>query len=260
MGDPGLFGPDTVTWRVHASPAMLIGGLRALLVQALHPLAMAGVDQHSDYKDDPWGRLRRTTGYVLTTTFADTPTALQAGAVVRAVHERVRGIDAVTGRTYRADDPELLAWVHNVEVHSFLLAYRRYGGSLPGGEADRYVAEMRRVATLVGLAETDVPGTVADLRAYLRGVDGLAVTPAAREGMRVVLNPPMPLPLKPLWAIPGAAAVGLLPRRLRALYGIPYVAPADAAVRVAVAVLFRALGVVSPGAPQVREARARVAA
>src|SRR4051794_41750528 len=96
-GDPGLFGPDSVTWRVHAAPSMLVGGLRALLVQALQPLAMAGVDQHSDYHDDPWGRLRRTTEYVLTTTYGDTATAEHAGAVVRAVHRHVRGVDVFTG-------------------------------------------------------------------------------------------------------------------------------------------------------------------
>src|SRR5256885_8630678 len=113
-GDPGLFGPDSVTWRVHAAPSMLIGGLRALLVQALHPLAMAGVHQHSDYRDNPWGRLRRTSEYVLITTYGDTETAARAGAVVRAVHRRISGVDPVTGRAYRADDPELLAWIHNL--------------------------------------------------------------------------------------------------------------------------------------------------
>ncbi|HKN48693.1 MAG TPA: oxygenase MpaB family protein, partial [Actinomycetota bacterium] len=186
-GDPGLFGPDSVAWRVHAAPSMLIGGLRALLVQALHPLAMAGVHQHSDYRDNPWGRLRRTSEYVLATTYGDTATAERAGAVVQAVHRRVTGIDPVTGRTYRADDPELLAWVHNVEVHSFLAAYRRYGGSLPAAEADQYVREMTSAAELVGLGASDVPATLADLRAYLAGVDGLAVTPWAKDAMGLVL-------------------------------------------------------------------------
>src|SRR4051812_40745704 len=255
-GDPGLFGPDSVTWRVHAAPSMLVGGLRALLIQALHPLAMAGVDQHSDYRDDPWGRLRRTTEYVLATTFGDTDTALAAGATVRAVHRHVRGVDPHTGRSYQADDPELLAWVHNVEVHSFLTAYRRFGGSLPTADADRYVAEMVRAAELVGLPATTVPANVADLRDYLQGVEGLVATPTARRAMRTVLTPPMPLPLRPLWAIPGAAAVALLPRRVRSLYGIPVVPPADSAVRLAAAGLFRTLGVLSPGAPQVRAAHA----
>ena len=258
QGDPGLFGPDSVTWRVHAAPSMLVGGLRALLVQALHPLAMAAVHQHSDYRDDPWGRLRRTATYVATTTFGSTEQAEAAGAQVRRVHRYIRGTDPVTGRAYSAEDPDLLLWVHCVEVHSFLTAYRRYGGSLSDADADRYLVEMTRAAALVGLGAGAVPVTVADLREWLQDVDGLAVTPEARRAMRLVLAPPMPLPLRPLWAIPGVAALALLPRRLRAMYGIPTVPPADAAVRVAAGGLFRALGFVSPGAPQVRAARARV--
>src|SRR5205823_9741871 len=182
--DLGLFGPDSVTWRIHADPSMLIGGIRALLVQALHPLAMAGVAQHSDYQDDPWGRLQRTVDYVVTTTFADRPTALAAGDRVRAVHSRVRGIDPVTRRPYRADDPELLVWVHAVEVHSFLAAYRRYGGRLTDEEADRYVTEQVRTAALVGLEGDIVPASLAALRAYLQGVEGLRASTYSRAAAK----------------------------------------------------------------------------
>jgi uncharacterized protein (DUF2236 family) len=260
-GDPGLFGPDSVTWRIHAHPAMLVGGLRALLIQALHPLAMAGVHEHSDYRSDQWGRFRRTTEYVVTTTFGDTASAEAAGALVRRVHRHVRGTDPVTGRPYSADDPELLAWVHNVEVHSFLYAYRRYAGRLDDVDADRYVGEMTRAAALVGLDAARVPSTVAGLRGYFRDVEGeLVCSRIAKSAAVAVLNPPMLLPLKGLWAIPAAAALGLVPRRFRAMYRIPAVPPADAAVQVGAAALFRALGVVLPGSPQVREARARVAA
>lgn len=260
-GDPGLFGPESVTWRIHAHPAMLVGGLRALLIQALHPLAMAGVHEHSDYRTDQWGRFRRTTEYVVTTTFGDTASAEAAGALVRRVHRHVRGTDPVTGRAYTADDPALLTWVHNVEVHSFLLAYRRYGGRLSAVDADRYVAEMTRAAALVGLHPSAVASTVDVLRAYFRDVEPeLVSSPIARAAAMAVLNPPMPLPLKALWAIPAAAALGLVPRRFRALYAIPVLPPADAAVQLGAAALFRALGVVLPGSPQVRDARARVAA
>jgi uncharacterized protein (DUF2236 family) len=260
-GDPGLFGPESVTWRVHAHPSMLVGGLRALLIQALHPLAMAGVHEHSDYRRDQWGRFRRTTEYVVTTTFGDTAAADQAGALVRRVHRHVRGTDPVTGQPYSADDPALLAWVHNVEVHSFLSAYRRYGGRLAHADADRYVDEMTRAAGLVGLDTGAVPHSLDGLRDYFRDVEGdLVCSPIAKTAAFAVLNPPMPLPLKPLWGIPAAAALGLVPRRFRAMYGIPSAPPADAAVRVGAAALFRALGVVLPGSPQVREARARVAA
>src|SRR5947209_16590540 len=114
--DPGLFTPDSVTWRIHADPSMGLGGLRALYLQALHPLAMAGVEQHSDYRADPWGRLQRTADYVMTTTYGTAEEAVQAGRVVQAIHKRVRGTDPVTGKTYSAEDPDLLVWVHAVEV------------------------------------------------------------------------------------------------------------------------------------------------
>lgn len=260
--DVGLFGPGSVTWRVHADPSMLIGGMRALLVQALHPLAMAGVDQHSDFRADPWSRLQRTGDYVVVTTFGSTADAKAAGAAVQAIHTRVFGTDPVTGLEYRADDPELLLWVHAAEIHSFLVAYRRYGGALSDADADRYVDETRRLAELVGLPRADVPSTVADLRDYLRGVDALRVTAGARETLRLVVTPPLPLalrPLTPISMIPGAAAVGLLPRRLRAMYGVPSVPPADAAVRVAALLLSRAMRLVLPGHPVVREALARAA-
>lgn len=258
-GDVGLFGPDSVTWRIHRDPSMLLGGLRSLMIQALHPLAIAGVAEHSDVRADPWGRLRRTAEYVTTTTFGDTAAAEAAGAQVRAVHAWVRGVDPHTGREYRADDPELLAWVHNVEVHSFLTGFRRYGGRLTDVDAGRYVAEMVRAAELVGLSADAVPSTLADLRAVLVAAP-LEVSPAAREGLRLVLAPPMPLAVRPLWAIPAAAAVAMLPRKVRAAYGLPWFPPADHAVRISVAALVRAMNLVLPESPAVREARARLAA
>ena len=255
--DTGLFGPGSVTWRVHGDPAMLIGGLRAILVQALNPLAMAGVDQHSDYRVDFWGRLQRTFEYVLTTTFGDTEAATRAGAAVRLIHGRVRGTDPHTGREYRADDPELLAWVHNVEVHSFLTAYRAYAGRLPDTDADRYVAEMVAAAELVGLAPAAVPHDVAHLRAALRAAP-LDLSPAARQGLRVVLAPPMPLALRPLWAIPMAATVAILPRAVRRAYRLPWVPVAGTAVRPAVFSLLRAMNLARPGPPQRIEAERRL--
>ena len=257
----GVFEPDSVTWRVHADPSMLIGGMRALLVQALHPLAMAGVEQHSDYRADPWGRLRNTVEYVMTTTYGTVEEAEHAGRVVQAIHKRVRGTDPVTGKTYSAEDPDLLVWVHAVEVHSFLMAYRRYGaGRCTNEDADRYLAEQVRTATLVGLDPAIVPGSLAELRDYFQSVDDeLRPSPYSRDAAKVVLNPPLPLPLaiaKPIAWIPGAAAAGLMPRRLRAMHGIPWVPPADAAVRVAATVLTRAMGVL-PDPPHVRAAKAR---
>ncbi|MFN2489067.1 MAG: oxygenase MpaB family protein [Actinomycetota bacterium] len=255
--DFGLFGPDTVTWRIHQDPSMLIGGLRALLIQALNPLAMAAVDQHSDFRGDPWGRLRRTSEFVTTSIFGDTPSALAAGRRVRAIHRRVSGVDPITGRAYRADDPELLLWVHSVEVHSFLTAYRRYGGRLSDDDADLYVSEMVRAAELVGLHPQDVPRTLVELRSYLRGITNLCVTPAAREGLRLLLNPPGPLPGRLAWTVPATAVVSILPRRVRDLYGLPWFEPAEPVVRLGVATLCRTLRILFPPPEPVRRALAR---
>src|SRR5205814_5040882 len=138
-----------------------------LLVQSLHPLAMAGVEQHSDYRADPWGRLQRTVEYVMTTTYGTVEEAEQAGRMVQAIHKRVNGTDPVTGKMYSAEDPQLLVWVHAVEVHSFLAAYRRYGNRpCSDDDADRYLAEQVRAATLVGLDPALVPASVDGLRAY----------------------------------------------------------------------------------------------
>lgn len=251
--DIGLFGPGSVTWRIHADPAALIGGLRALLVQALNPPAMAAME-HSDFRHDPWGRLRRTSGYLVDTVFGTRAEAERAAVRVRAVHKRVRGVDPVTGRSYRADDPDLLLWVHAVEVDSFLAAYRAYAGPVSDADADRYVAEMVRAAELVGLPAASVPDTVASLRSYLDSFRGVALTPAARQGMRFVLSPPMPLAYRPLWTIPAVAAVAILPPKARDLYGLPWPPPATPVVRLAVWGLLRVLNVTRTPPPPVRRA------
>src|SRR4051812_11408812 len=168
----GMFDPESVTWRLHADPSMLIGGMRALLVQALHPLAMAGGGQHSDYRADPWGGLRNTVEYVMTTTYGNAEEAETARRIVQAVHKRGKGTDPVTGKIYSAEDPELLVWVHTVEVHSFLTAYRRYGSRpCSDRDADRYLAEQVDTATLVGLDPSLVPASVSDVREYFDSVD-----------------------------------------------------------------------------------------
>src|ERR687896_1032504 len=109
-GDEGLYGPKSVTWRIHSDPCMLIGGMRALLMQALHPLTIAAVAQHSSYREDPWQRLLGTTHFIMATTFGDTEAAHAAIEKVKAIHEHVTGVDDFTGLPYRADDPELLLW------------------------------------------------------------------------------------------------------------------------------------------------------
>jgi uncharacterized protein (DUF2236 family) len=258
MTDSGVFGPDSVAWRLHADPVMLVGGLRALLVQALEPRAMAAVDQHSLFREDPWGRLERTTSFVMKTTYGDTAAAEAAAARVRSVHTRIHGIDPVTGRSYRGNEPELLLWIHAVEVDSFLLAYRTYAGHLSRADGDRYVAEMGRVAEMVELPSSMVPRSEGDLRDYLRSVRGLQVTPAARDGLRVILFPPMHLAYRPLWAIPTTAAVAILPRYARRMYRLPWLPGAGLPLRAGVYALSRALNAVKPLPPVVREAQERI--
>jgi len=151
--DPGLFGPTSPVWRVHGDAAMLIGGLRALLLQTLHPLAMAGVSDHSDYREDPWGRLHRTGRFVGATTFGKTAVAERQIAVVRRIHDRVTGT-APDGRPYSANDPHLLLWVHVTEVDSFLAAFDRHGyGKLTDAERDGYVDGMAQIARRLGSEE-----------------------------------------------------------------------------------------------------------
>src|SRR3712207_6563824 len=169
--DHGLFGPDSVAWRVVGSPVSLVGGLRSLIIQSLHPLAMAGVAQHSDYRHRALDRLRRTARYVAATTFGDTATALAAAEHVKRRHRKVRGVDPVTGRPYSAADPETALWVHVVEWHSFLAAYRAYDGRrLSPEDQDRYLAEGARVAELLGVPRDSVPASVAETREYFEAV------------------------------------------------------------------------------------------
>lgn len=208
--DFGLFGPGSAIWRVHGDLSMLIGGLRALLLQTLHPLAMAGVADHSDYRHDPWGRLHRTGRFVGSTTFGNTPTAERSIEAVKRIHRRVRGT-APDGRSYRADDPRLLLWVHLTEVDSFLAAYRRYGeGRLTDAEADEYIAQMAEVGRRLGVE--DPPTDRAALAACIDGFrPELGVTGQARDAVRFLLVPPVPFLARGAYGVIAAAAIGSLP-------------------------------------------------
>jgi len=156
--DDGLFGPRSVVWRINRDRVFPLAGMRSLMLQALHPLAMAGVAQHSTWKDDPFGRLAATSSYLVTTTYGDTESALAAAAWVRKVHTRVRGTDPATGLPYSAEDPDLLLWVHAGMVESIVTVVQRYGRPLEPADADRYVAEMVRFAEIVGVpARTSRP-------------------------------------------------------------------------------------------------------
>ena len=237
--EDGLLGPESVAWRVIGHPVSIVGGLRSLILQALHPLAMAGVAQHSDYRKRPLERLRRTSHYVAATTFGDRATAEAAAARVRRIHRRVRGIDPVTGNAYSADDPDTQLWVHCVEWHSFLAAYRAYATSrLSREEENRYIAEGAPIAALLGVPEASVPKTVEEMRAYFADVrPQLCVSDSTRDAIGFVLNPPLTrelialqLPLR----ITAAAALAIVPHDLRRLAGIAQPRIVDGLLRAAV--------------------------
>jgi uncharacterized protein (DUF2236 family) len=252
--DPGLFGPDSITWRVHGHRSMLVGGLRALLVQALHPLAMAGVAEHSNYRSDPLGRLARTGRYVATTTYGTTAAAERSIADVRAVHGRVHGI-ADDGRAYDARDPALLSWVHNVEVESFLVAYRTYGGGLEDAEADRYVQEMRVLGARLGA--DDLPMTAAGLREWIASHREVRASAAAHDAVRFLMLPPLPIVMLPTYAVIAAGAVELLSLRQRMLLRLPALPGVETiAVRPAAGTLLGVLGWALGPPPPVAEWRA----
>ena len=227
---PRWFAEDRPIRRVHADAAMFVGGLRALLLQSLHPLAMAAVSGHSGFKSDPWGRLQRTSHYLAVTTFGTATDAEAMIGRVQAIHRRVTGT-APDGRPYSAADPHLLRWVHLAEVDSFLLAHQRYGERpLEPADRDGYVADMARVASALGVPRP--PTTEAELRRQLAGYrPELAGTPAARDAARfMLLQPPLPLPVRPAYAVLAAAAVGSLPRWARWPLRLPYLPVAEATV------------------------------
>ncbi|MEU5755523.1 oxygenase MpaB family protein [Streptomyces sp. NPDC047829] len=229
-GDPGLFGPDSVTWQAHGDPMMWIGGIRALYLQALHPRAVRGVMQNSDFRRDAWGRLMRTASFVGTTTYGTTDAAERAGARVRKIHRRLGATDPATGERYGVDEPALLLWVHCAEIGSYLHVLRRSGFPLTDAHADRYLAEHRHSARLVGLDPATVPGSRAELSAYFARVrPELAAGPEAHEVDDFLLRPPTHPLLVParelLWRRVAHLAYDSLPPYAHELYGRPAPAP-----------------------------------
>ncbi len=227
---PRWFGEDRPIRRVHADASMFVGGLRALLLQSLHPLAMAGVAEHSDYRGDPWGRLQRTSTFLAVTTFGPAAEAQRAVDRVRGIHQRVHGI-APDGRPYRASDPHLLEWVHVAEVDSFLMAHQLYGAApLDQSGRDGYVADTARVARALGVP--DPPLTEKQLRERIEGFrPELSGTPAAREAARfLLLTPPLPIAARAPYGLLAATSVSMLPAWARMPLLLPYFPPVEATV------------------------------
>ncbi len=217
---PRWFAPDSPICRVHADAAMYVGGLRALLLQSLHPVAMTAVAEHSSYRTELWGRVASTSRFISVTTFGTAEDAERAVARVREVHSQIRGRTA-DGTPYRADDPHLLQWVHAAEIDSFLTAYRRFGrGRLSTAQADEYVAQAGTVALRLGAEH--VPTTVRELGEVIEGFrPELAGSPQAREAVRHLLTAPLSWTARVPYTTLCAVGIASLPLWARRMLGAP---------------------------------------
>lgn len=235
--DDGLFGPDSVTWRVHLEPVLWVAGMRALLLQSLHPRVMRGTYQNSALFDPKkaWPRFQRTVQFVGTRTFGSTAEIEAAARRVRRLHASLRGHDPDTGTDFRLDLPDNLLWVHACEIDSYVDVARR-AGVLDDADADAYVAESVRAAEVVGLDPATVPSSRAQLAAYLDRVrPGLRLTEEARLGVGGLLRPQPEAPAAAAVALSTIAglAFGTLPRWARRLYGLPGLPTTDAVTSLA---------------------------
>ena len=253
-GDDGWFGPGSTIWAVHADAATLVGGIRALLVQAMHPTVLAGFDQHSDYREDPETRLQRTATFVTVTTFGTSRQAEAACERVRRAHSPVRGTTP-DGLPYDADDPELLGWVHLALADSLAVAVQRFGRT--AFDLDRYLADMAVVGER--LAAAHVPrDTVGLSAAWDHYLPQLAATPATAAAHAFLLDPPLPARIRYPYRVLAAAAVATLPSRLRPLVAARPLLP-DVPARVVGRAATRLLAVVLGESPAARAARTRTA-
>jgi len=241
--DRGLFGPDSVTWRVLSEPVMWIAGVRAMYVQALHPRVMLGTWQNTAFAkpDEAWGRFTRTVEFVRVRTYGTTDEVNRAGTRLRKVHSSLTGVDS-DGVRFPLDDPELLLWVHCGEIGSYAEIARRSGVHVTPAELDAFVAEQRRSAEVVGLRPSIVPASMAELDAYYERMrPRLRACPEARRALRLSFAPRLPLALKPLQLIVppvNVLAYASLPRWARRLYGTPAIGLTDPAVTVALRAAF----------------------
>jgi uncharacterized protein (DUF2236 family) len=267
--DPGLFGPESVSWRVMADPVFALGGLRALFLQALHPRAMAGVAQNSDLKAPPWNRLLRTARYVHTVTFAATADAERAAARVRALHRSLSAADPDTGERFDLEDPDSLLWIHVALTESFLSTARRAGLRVDGEDEDRFYHEQVRAAVLVGIDARDVPASAAQVADYYaRTRPRLRLTPEAASAARFLIWPPMDPQVRVRGARAGwlaltGTAFGLLPVWARRIYRLPGL-PGGGVPPAAAARVMRTAALTLPtrlrdGSPILQEARRRLA-
>jgi uncharacterized protein (DUF2236 family) len=264
VDDDGLFGPDSVTWRVHLEPVLWVGGFRALLLQSLHPRVMRGTYQNSALFDPrkAWSRFERTVEFVSVRTFGSTDDVERTAARVRRLHAALRGYDPDTGYTFRLDHPDHLMWVHATEVDSYAQVAKR-AGVLDDDGVEEYLAESVRAARVIGLA--DAPSTAAAMREYLESVrPELKMTDEARTAVGNLLTPQPTAPKTARIAIPAIAVVSLatLPRWARRLYGLPALPSTDLSATLALRALRTTTNLLPdiPAPPNVERARRLVRA
>jgi uncharacterized protein (DUF2236 family) len=231
MSGAGGFTPESAIWRISREWVLMLGGGRALLLQAAHPLALAGIMEHSDYTAGPWARLERTMDAVWTAVYGDPAEAERVGRRVRAIHTKVNGrlkrrMGPFPADTpYDARDPELLMWVHATLVDTALLMYRTYVGPLSVDEEEDYYQGMKALARLFGTPDEVIPDTYPDFVAWWRAMlasERICVTPEAREVAAMVLRPPLPIVARPAWEILNFASIGFLPSKIRRGYGFTW--------------------------------------
>jgi uncharacterized protein (DUF2236 family) len=256
--DDGLFGPDSVTWRCHTDPTMLIIGTAAATTQMLHPRVMRMIDQASTFRTKPELRAQRTGEYVMTITYGDRAAAEHAGATLRKIHQRATAIDPETGETYHAETDDLLLWVHNALVWMSLRAWDAYGPTLTPAEQDQYVREQRTAAGLIAVPLDQVPSTRAELETFMAGMlPHLAFTHEAVWFRDMVVPSGFPLGVGPtISRIASRAAVGIMAPEHRELFGIDWPAWQDRVDHVAAAALFAAVRKKVPAAERIAGVRA----
>ncbi len=239
-GDPGLHGPGSVTWSVMGDVATFVGGIRGLLIQAAHPEVVAGVGDHSRYREDPLGRLSRTSAYVTATSYGAMPEVARAVATVRRIHQRVNGVSE-RGVPYNADDPGFSAWVHNALTDSFLVANQVYGATKLGpSDADRFVLEQTSVGAL--LNANPMPDNAGALEDWIVNHPDLAASKATEEAVEFLRHPPLTTGVRLGYKVLQAAAVATLPARIRSILGLETTPGAIAAGQAAIRGLRWALG------------------
>jgi uncharacterized protein (DUF2236 family) len=239
-GDPGLCGPGSASWEVIGHPAAFAGGIRALLVQAAHPEVAAGVADHSRYRQDPLGRLSRTSNYVTATTYGAMPEVEEAVAVVAKMHRRVRGVSH-RGEAYAADVPDLAAWVHNALTDSFLVAYRVFGNRrFSEADADRFVTEQARVGAL--LHADPVPHSASELSEWMVSHPAIGDSPGLTDAVAFLSDPPLSGSVRFGYRILQWGAVATIPKSMRTLLGVRRYPGAIALTRFMVGFLRWALG------------------